>query len=1068
MTQRSSFVHIAILVVFSGISSGQLNAQEARSLDPVKRISQYVLENWSEDDGLPQNTVSSIVSTPDGYLWIGTQEGLVRYNGIDFQVFDKGTSNAFSEDHTIESMLVDSRGRLWVGLGQGLILYENQVFRNLRLPTGETVKTVQSIIEDEKGKIYFATATEGIYYIDRSVLRKDEALSAIQDGIVSSLLPNPDGGIWIGTDDALFKVLNKQVKRFTGDDGIPDGGNDLINTLYLDRQGTVWIGASGGAATVGLDQKPMRSGLDIHGINVTAFLEDGSGTLWIGTNSNGLYRVTASGLENFTADGALSDQAIISLHVDQEGSLWIGTSGAGLSRLRAGKFTTFTKNEGLPTNVIYTVFEDQNEGMWIGTDGGGVSYMSDGKTITYSTSNGLSGDVISGLAEQADGTVWVGTYGNGLNRIRNGQISQFTTRDGLPDDEISALFVDKSDRLWIGTNSGIAVYDNGIFSVTTEDDGLVSDLTMVIKEDHEGTIWVGTWADGLSKITPEGIENVTVDNGLPNDRVFSFHMDDDNVVWIGTYGGGLSRYKDGKYATISMKDGLFNDYIYTILESDDGMLWMTCNKGIFRVDKAMLNDKADGKIDRITSEIFNREDGLKGNEMNGGFQPAGWKGADGRLWFPSMRGVAMINPTDIRRNESIPPVIIESFMVDGIPTDSEGQGSFSSSVEKIEFRFASLSFEAPSRNRFKHRLVGYQDKWESSNGRSATYTNLDPGSYEFQVRASNNDGVWNNAGDSISFRLAPQFFETIWFNILSIAIIIVIAIVLYRYRISQMKLRQAALEGERDKAQEANRFMSVILDNLNHEFRTPLTVILGCSDILLSELTGDKHQFAADIKQHGKRLLSTLDSLLEMARFQNSGTRAEWEEVNIAEIVSELVMMHQATANHKGIDLSSEELHEIASTRLPKKAVQHAISAVVENALKFTEEGDVRITIERDGNFIAVRVADTGMGISRSDFDLIFEPFKQASEGLDRKYEGAGVGLTVARQLTQSMQGTLIVESSGVDGSTFRFRFPSVNSEHPMKGDNFVGRQRQSARRERAPSRNSSRLKTRLRSDKTS
>lgn len=1067
MRQSLSFAHVALFMIASGFIARSVLCQGLRSLDPAKNISQYVLETWSEDEGLPQTSVSSIVSTSDGYLWAGTQEGLVRYNGIDFQVFDKGTSSAFSEDHIVKTMLVDSKQRLWIGLGQGLILYEASSFRNIRLPDGQTVKSVTSIIEGEGGTIHIATESEGIYYVDGLVLRKDEFLSGIQSGYVSSLLSDPAGGFWLGTEEALFRVINKQVKKFTESDGIPGSAGNLVNTLYRDRQGTVWIGASGGAAVMTANQKLMPPDINLGDADIRTFLEDASGTLWIGTAARGLLRATATGLDEFTADGELSEQAIISFHVDQEGSLWIGTDGGGLSRLRAAKFTTFTKNEGLLSNVVYTVFEDADEGIWIGTEGGGLTHLYKGQTTTYTTKNGLAGDFVSSVAGQADGTIWVGMYGTGLDRIQNGTITHFGVNDGLPGDEVTVLYVDDMDQLWIGTNSGIAHFDDGTFTTTSEKDGLIDNFITAIKEDHEGSLWIGTYANGLSRITDDGIHNYTVENGLPNDQVFSFLMDDDDVVWIGTYGGGIARYKDGAFFTISMRDGLFNDYIYKILESDDGMLWMTCNKGIFRVHKDMLNDFADGRIGRITSEVFNRDDGLKGNEMNGGFQPAGWKGADGRLWFPSMRGVAMINPTDIRLNETIPQVHIESFIVDG-KVFSGIIATFSSAVEKIEFKFASLSFESPGKNLYDHRLLGYMDTWERASGQSATYTNLDPGTYEFQVRASNNDGLWNNVGDSLTFQLRPRFFETIWFILLCIFVVVALAVFLYRFRISQLNQRQAELERERDKARAANRFTSVILDNLNHEFRTPLTVILGCTDILLSELSGAEIDFAADIKSHGNRLLNTLDSLLELARIQKDNVNIEWEEVDISEIVSDLVIMNQAMAKEKEIVLSLAVSEDVTPVLLQKSCVEYAIRAVMENALKFTEDGSVRISVCRESDNIVVRMADTGMGISRSDFELIFEPFKQASEGLDRKYEGAGVGLTVARQLVQSMQGTLELESSGVDGSTFVLCFPTTIKRGLQQNRLVIGEKPHVPQVDRSPIiSHASRLKIRLRSDES-
>ncbi|MCH8277049.1 MAG: hypothetical protein IIA50_05880, partial [Bacteroidetes bacterium] len=805
---------------------------------------QFVHESWTEDNGLLQSTVSGIVRTPDGYLWIGTQEGLARYNGFEFQVFDKSNTAAFAQDHKIETLFVDSGGSLWIGLADGLVVYAKGRFVDMKDRSDTPMKTVKAIVEDSNGRIWIGMARNGLLVMDKvtgKFVPSEFRFSTNEN--LNALLPDSDGSMWIGTNGGLVHLRNKLVKRYTTRDGLPV---DVINTLFKDRQGTIWVGTKEGVVNVRLERIRPVPYDELKTINAQIFLEDANGSIWIGTNDSGLLRRTSIGIETFSTQQGLTHQSVTSLMEDQEGSLWIGTDGGGLNRLRAGKFTTYTEHEGLSDNMVWTVHEDHQGGIWVGTEEGGVTYISGSGEIvkTYTTDDGLSGNLISGISGEADGTIWLGTYGAGLNRLQNGKFTHFTTEDGLAHDAVSGVYQDRTGRIWIGTNGGVSLYENGAFNNITVDDGLVSNFVTVIQQDLDGAMWIGTYASGLNRITDEGIETYTTDDGLSHDNVFALHVDTENTIWIGTYGGGLTRFKDGRFSTFSMQDGLFNDYIYQILESDDGYLWMTCNKGIFRVNKDKLNAFMAGEDVTVKSEVFNRLDGLKGNEMNGGFQPAGWKGADGRMWFPSIAGIVMFNPMDLPRNEVVPIVHIESFVADGVFLSPTKFHDIKSGVNKIEFRFASLSYAAPDRIMYQYKLVGYDQDWELTSENSATYTNLDPKEYTFVVKASNNDGVWNLEGTKVSFSLEPRFYETWWFLVLCVFAGISFFVVLYRIRIAQLRKRHEELEQERDKARAANQFKSVILDNLSHEFRTPLTGILGYADILLAESSGDEREFA--------------------------------------------------------------------------------------------------------------------------------------------------------------------------------------------------------------------------------
>ncbi len=1057
---RATYFLLLTLVLAFAPNRSATAFQVVPTLDPEKRISQYGLQTWSEDDGLPQSTISAIAETSDGYLWLGTQEGLARYNGITFDVFNKGNTPAFGKDHKIVSLLVDTSDRLWIGLDAGLVRFENGRFVNVGDQIGRGLRVVNSIIEDETGTIWVGSAKEGLFSIQpgSNTLEKSDYAIADDDKI-SSLVADMDGSLWIGTNNGLIHQRNKLVRRYSEKDGLP---SVKIEALFRDQQGIVWVATESGIVTLSHElikeptYRPLRS------MKAQVFFEDRVGTLWIGTSDQGLARITSSGVEIFSkkgdSTGGLTYQSISSIYEDDEGSLWLGTDGGGLNRLYEGAFTSYTTMEGLSENMIWSVFEDSHGGMWFGTESGGVDHLVNDRVETFSTDTGLSHNQVSGLAETADGTIWIGTYGGGLNAIRNGTIRHFTTDDGMADNRISGTYTDSQDRLWIATDGGISIYDHGTFTNLTSKDGLASDYISVIYEGSDSDMWVGTYKSGLNRITKSGIETYTAADGLGSDNVTALYVDEEKTVWIGTYGGGLTRLKDDTFTTYSMTDGLFNDYIYLILEDDDGALWMTCNKGIFKVSKNALNTFKPGSTERITSRVYTKQDGLKEVEMNGGFQPAGWKGADGRLWFPSIGGVPMINPTDPHSNLTPPPVHVERFVVDGVNMDPNQSLSLEDGADKIEFFFAALSFQAPKQNRYQYKLVGYNEDWTLTSDHSATYTNLDPGNYQFVVIGSNNDDVWNEQGASVSFYLRPSFYETWWFISLSVLSLILLAGATYRIRISQLRKRHEELERERDKARAANEFKSVILDNLSHEFRTPLTGILGYSDILMSEAEGEEREFAGYIKANGNRLLHTLDSLLELARVQRMDLELKPEPVLVSDLIHEIIALQNEQRKNVDVALEAAIHSSPGEMNLDRRSIAYAIRALVDNALKFTDRGKVVVHLEASESETVIRVADTGIGISRSDFTRVFEPFKQASEGLDRSHEGAGVGLTVARHLIESMKGRLELESSGVDGSTFIITLPihkensdggsagSVHSRHRPHGDRFSLHRRNSDR----------------------
>ena len=471
---------------------------------------------------------------------------------------------------------------------------------------------------------------------------------------------------------------------------------------------------------------------------------DREGGLLVGT-AGGLCRFTDGRFTGFNARDALSTSTILSLLEDLEGNLWIGTESGGINILKDTKFTTLTVVNGLSNDLIKSIYEDDRGNTWIGTDGGGLNLLNDGKVSVYTTRDGLSSNVVLALFGDRAGNLWAGTP-DGLNRFNGGKFTVYTSADGLANNDVRSIWRDRGGNLWIGTRGGLTRIKEGVFKTFTEVDGLPNDLIATLYEDSQGALWVGTLG-GLSKLVNEEFTTFTTRDGLSNDAVISIYEDSDNTLWIGTNGGGLNRLRDGKLTAYTTRNGLLDDVVYRIMEDARNNLWLSCRKGIFHVGKKDLEEFANGKILSIAPVAYGTADGMITRECSGGGDPAGWKAHDGKLWFPTIKGVAIIDPERIKVNVHPPPVVVEQIRIDDHSIAPSDRIELPPGTTRFDLYYTAPSFVAPEKVRFKYKLEGFDNDWiDSGTRRIAYYTNLRPGSYTFRVIASNNDGIWNETG----------------------------------------------------------------------------------------------------------------------------------------------------------------------------------------------------------------------------------------------------------------------------------------------------------------------------------
>ena len=790
----------------------------ASALDPDKALTQYHYEYWLPEDGLPQISVQSVVQDPRGYLWIGTQEGLVRFDGVRFTIFDSRNTPAVTNNYITDQLLARD-GTLWAGtFGGGLLKVREGVVSSLQTADGLASDIVHALAEGLDGEIWIGTE-KGLNRLHDGELEIYTTDEGLPHELVQALLVDHTGTLWVGThgggvvrhEHGVFNAFARPL------------ASDLISVLYEAPGGAVWIGTVDVGLYRYLDGQLLHMGGEqgLTSERMVAVHEDGDENLWVGTYDGGLCRLEGDHFNCFTTAEGLVHDHITDFEEDVEGNLWFGSLGGGLNRFRDAKFTSIGTAEGLSHPGVWVVLEG-SRGLWVGTENG-LDLFVDGKPVDYPGRQAAAEDSLMAVYEAPDGTVWTGLYGGGLRRLSEGRWTTYTTANDLADDQVFSITQDREGALWIGTRSGLNRLVDGQFTTFTTENGLPHDNIKALHVDSKGVLWVGTRGGGLARFLYDEFIPFEIDEELTANQklVYSIHEDEDGVLWFGTF-GGLIRHKDGRSDIFTIRDGLHDDAAYQILEDGRGNLWMSCNRGVYSVSKDDLALVAEGRKDRVKSTAYGRADGMPSTECNGGSQPAGWRTADGCLWFPTVDGVASIDPLDVERNPIPPPVLIESVEVDGVPVDPQQELVLPPGRKRLEFRFTAPSLTAAERVEFKTLLAGAERSWtEPDTRRDVVYSSLSHGDYTFRVTASNNDGVWNDLGASFRFTIQPHFYETIWFYLLCLATLLAAVFGTQGVRVLRLKRRADELSRAVDERTHELRKMADELKELS--LRDPLT-----------------------------------------------------------------------------------------------------------------------------------------------------------------------------------------------------------------------------------------------------
>jgi signal transduction histidine kinase/ligand-binding sensor domain-containing protein len=809
----------------------------------------YLVDSWDTENSLPSSTVTAIAQTPDGYLWLGTYNGLARFDGARFVTFDPANTPALTQAR-VQGLFLDANGTLWINTFRGgLTSYRDGVFRN-EWPDQPTFNLHTTLAASSSNLVTFVTQFGDVLQRDPTQTNHDwQIVSPPAATLPFFQCADAQERLWFLTRDG-------HILRFAGGRFEPlpaDGGlaGRRIYTLVVDARGRVWAGAENEIVMWNGEQFepmtptngpaklepqwlfPMKSGnlwvLDgdlLREMSGRAWMasvpqwrgllgpasgrpmgaqEDRAGGLWLNHYGNGLFHITPDNqFQRITTQNGLPGDRVGAWFQSRDGGIWAGVDHGGLVQLRARRFQVIGPAEGLPVRTALSVCQDAAGAVWIGTAGGGLCQWHGGKITSYAVGSSASANFVFSIFPSVNGGAWLSaSEGEDLFQFTNGQVRPASWEVH----GVKAILADQQDRLWLGTKAGVALEEGSqrkLLNKTAA--GVTLPAVRALVETPDGNVWAGADDGTIFQCEPNKLTPHHPSDALADQPIYSLTADVNGTIWAGTFRGGLLRFSRGKFFRFTARQGLPVDVISQILDDGQGYLWLGTHQGIYRVAKAELNAVAGGRATALDYVTYGRHDGLPSLECSDGYQPACWRGADGTLWFTTVRGVVSVHPADRIAKPPPPPVLIEEVRVDGEPVALNGQKIIVPPGHKqLDFRFTALSFDAGNLARFRYRVEGFDSDWvDIDTRRTVQLRNLPPRDYRFHVIACNSEGVWNDIGASLAFEVRPFFYQTWWFQALAAGLVIG-GVALAARRAATRKYRRKLARMEKQHAIERDR-----------------------------------------------------------------------------------------------------------------------------------------------------------------------------------------------------------------------------------------------------------------------
>jgi signal transduction histidine kinase/ligand-binding sensor domain-containing protein len=1056
--------------------------------------SPWIAHVWQSDDGLPNNNITGLAQTPDGYLWIATPSSrLTRFDGVQFDVF---TSRSIVPGHEerITRLLRSRDGSLWLAMDHGPIAClkngTTQVFSN-NLPD----QAAETMTEDAEGAIWVTYRGGFGYRIKQGVgtLFTTNAVSG-KDGF-SSLASDGKGRLWCGNSEFLSVLHNGHFET-----NAQPGGAGMC--LASARDGDIWIcWRSQLAKFDGENIKIVGTYTPENPDAVpTVLLEDHRGGVWVGTSDSGLFHYNGSGFERVST----SHPKILSLLEDVEGNIWVGTGGGGLNRIQPRAVMLEGTESGLPFVALQSICEDAGGTMWGVTQNHLLVTRTNGRWSTVSTNEGWPGGSATCVTADRTGAIWIGTANHKLYRRSEDHFTTFATTDGLATRHIiHCLLASSTGDVWIGSSEpgGLQCLRSGHFINFNlpPDFGIIRAMT----EDASGNVWVGSTKGALLRILDDKINDLSTNLSGSAMSIRTLYATPDGSRWIGYAGSGLGRLKKGVFTRVTTQQGLFDDDVSQIVADGQGWLWIGADHGIFKIREQDFDDLEAGRTTQLRSVHYGESVGLSSLQANYDFSPGSLRSRDGRIWMPMLSALAVVDPSKLIEEAKAPSVILKRVAVDdqtvalyggvlpvGQAVDTQRRQAplrIHPGHSRLEFEFTALSFRAPENMEFSYQLEGYDNGWnDAGTQRQASYSRLPAGDYRFRVKACNGDGVWNESGTTFAFTVTPFFWQTWWFRLASLAMFTSIVLVTTRIIASRRmrrhlqeierqaalnKLRMAEMEemvasrthelqlaNEKLKIEMAERAQTEeilrqsqkmeafgqLAAGVAHDFNNILTVIQGYLALLQSGQLSKEEQSSA-IGQSiasADRAANLTRQLLTFGRRQIM----RYVDLDLNEVVANTTKMLKRLVGEQIVletcfapgsalvyaDLGMMEQVLMNLAINSRDAMPKGGRLVFQTMATDVSEDDVRLKPRaRPGQFIRLSVSDTGCGIAPKHLSHIFEPFFTTKE----IGKGTGLGLATVFGIIEQHRGWIEVQTEQDKGTTFHMFVPRLTQTKEQKLD---------------------------------
>ena len=838
--------------------------------DAATSGARFNIRTWTTDDGLPQGSVTAMTQARNGYLWLGTDKGLVRFDGIRFTTFDDNNTPGLNSSQ-IRSLFEDSRDNLWIGTKTaGIVLVKDGRVESVPADKSFHAGPLKSACEDSSGSVWLYTADgQLLHYHQDSVGIGNVGTNYLSN--CRTIIAEKSGPVWLGTDRGLFTTGTLKDYASAAPPQLKVRSVNRVDFLVASQGGGFWCLADGHVQKWSNFSVEHDYGPYPWNAPITSACEDHEGNLVVGTYGDATYWLDSQGRFARVSHDDGSLDFVLSLLIDQDDNLWVGTDGLGVSRVRRSPFDVLDQSEG---RSVRSVCEDGEGGLWVGFFGAGTPAVlcADLETGAPRRQFGTNVQVKSVFVDR-DHQVWAGTWGpwepwrlpeGGMFKIETNSIQPQYVQSTLPQgitkvsviEAVSAVYQDRKGTLWVGTRKGLWYGQGHDWKCLTTANGLSSDDVRAIADDAEGNLWIGTENAGLNRLNGSNCVSFHKNNGLPSEHINALCLDDQGVLWVGT-SGGLARFQGGKWTSYTTANGLASDSAQYLVEDGQGNLWIGSNRGLMRLAKMALNDFAQNPVNPVSCRTFGKSDGLSASECTSGSQPAACRTRDGRLWFPTINGLVSVDPAAIKPNTNPPPVIIESVLIDSVPQNADTLGAapignlvIPAGREQLDIQYTSLNLGSADKARFRYWMEPYQSRpVEAADRRVASYPNLPPGGYVFHVTACNEDGVWNKTPATLAITVLPPFWRTSWFVGASIFCVLAL-IVGVVYYVSTQKLQRQLAGLRQQQALEKER--ARIARDIHDQLGASLTQVS-----LLGEMVESDKDSPDEVTSHARQISQT-------------------------------------------------------------------------------------------------------------------------------------------------------------------------------------------------------------------